>query len=51
MPPTTGRPYRVELLLCGHHFRLSQWTLAAAGAVARVIPGSSAGRVSELALL
>jgi hypothetical protein len=51
MPPTTDRPYRVELLLCGHHFRLSQWTLAAAGAVARVIPGSSAGRVSELALL
>jgi len=51
MPSTSDRPYRVELLLCGHHFRLSQWTLAAAGAVARVIPGSSAGRVSELALL
>jgi len=51
MPPTTGRPYRVELLLCGHHFRLSQWTLATVGAVARVIPGGSAGRVSELALL
>jgi hypothetical protein len=48
MPSTSDRPYRVELLLCGHHFRLSQWTLAAAGAVARVIPGSSAGRVSEL---
>ena len=51
MPRTTGRPYRVELLLCGHHFRLSQWTLAAAGAVARVIPGGSAERMSELALL
>jgi hypothetical protein len=50
MPSTSDRPYRVELLLCGHHFRLSQWTLAAVGAVARVIPGSSAGRVSELAL-
>jgi hypothetical protein len=29
----------VDLLLCGHHFRNSQWTLAAAGAVARVMPG------------
>jgi hypothetical protein len=51
MPPAADRPYRVELLLCGHHFRLSQWTLAAVGAVARVMPGGSAGRVSELALL
>ncbi len=51
MPATADRPYRVELLLCGHHFRLSQWTLAAVGAVARVMPGSCAGRVSELALL
>ena len=39
MPATQSRPYRVDLLLCGHHFRLSQWTLAAAGAVARVMPG------------
>jgi len=51
MPAAADRPYRVELLLCGHHFRLSQWTLAAAGAVARVMAGGSAGRVSELALL
>jgi hypothetical protein len=39
MPATQSRPYRVDLLLCGHHFRLSQWTLAAAGAIARVMPG------------
>jgi len=39
MPATSARLYRVDLLLCGHHFRLSQWTLAAAGAVARVLPG------------
>jgi hypothetical protein len=39
MPATSARPYRVDLLLCGHHFRLSQWTLAAAGAVAQVLPG------------
>jgi len=39
MPATESRPYRVDLLLCGHHFRLSQWNLAAAGAVAQVMPG------------
>ncbi len=49
MPATSSRPYRVDLLLCGHHFRLYQWTLAAAGAVARVLPGRPAE--SQLALL
>jgi len=51
MPAAPGRPYRMDLLLCGHHFRLSQWTLAAAGAVARVLPGTLAGEKSGLALL
>jgi hypothetical protein len=51
MPPTSGRSYRIELLLCGHHFRLSQWTLAAAGAVAGVLPGRAGDQTSELALL
>jgi hypothetical protein len=51
MPSTSARPYQIELLLCGHHFRLSQWTLAAAGAVARVLPGRAAEQTSELALL
>ena len=51
MPATSDRPYRVELLLCGHHFRLSKWTLAAAGAVAHAIPGNFAERASWLALL
>ena len=51
MPAAPGRPYRVDLLLCGHHFRLSQWTLAAAGAVARVLPGRPAAEESRLALL
>jgi hypothetical protein len=32
MPPAPGRPHPVDLLLCGHHFRVSQGTLAAAGA-------------------
>ena len=51
MPASQNRPYRVELLLCGHHFRLSQWTLAAAGAVARVLPGRHTAEASKLALL
>ena len=49
MPATAAR--RVDLLLCGHHFRLSQWTLEAAGAVARVLPGRAADRMTELTLL
>jgi hypothetical protein len=32
MPPTASRPHPVELLLCGHHFRISQASLQAAGA-------------------
>jgi hypothetical protein len=40
MPPTPDRPRPVDLLLCGHHFRLSQWSLASAGAVATVLPGT-----------
>jgi hypothetical protein len=32
MPPASGRPHPVDLLLCGHHFRISQAALAAAGA-------------------
>ena len=51
MPATQSRPYRVGLLLCGHHFRLSQWTLAAAGAEDRVLPGRAADQTSEIALL
>jgi hypothetical protein len=47
MPPAPDRPYRADLLLCGHHFRISQWKLAAAGAVVDVIPDTS----GELVLL
>ena len=50
MPAAPSRPYRVELLLCGHHFRLSQWTLAAAGGVAQVLPGRGTADVFGLAL-
>jgi hypothetical protein len=33
MPPAPGRPHTTDLLLCGHHYRLSRRALAAAGAV------------------
>jgi len=32
MPPSAGRPHPTELLLCGHHYRVSRQALAAAGA-------------------
>ena len=51
MPATPGRPYRVDLLLCGHHFRHFQWTLAAAGGVAQVLPGRHTADVFEMTLL
>jgi len=31
MPPIPGRPYPIDLLLCGHHYRVSQAALRAAG--------------------
>jgi hypothetical protein len=32
MPPARGRPHPTDLLLCGHHYRVSRKNLAAAGA-------------------
>jgi hypothetical protein len=49
MPAIPSRPYRVDLLLCGHHFRRSQWTLAAAGGVAQILPGRRTTDVFEMA--
>jgi hypothetical protein len=33
MPPAPGRDHPTDLLLCGHHYRVSRQALAAAGAV------------------
>jgi hypothetical protein len=33
IPPTPGRPHPTDLLLCGHHYRVSSQGLAAAGAM------------------
>ena len=40
MPPSPSRQHRTELLLCGHHYRVSRQALAAAKAVARERPGT-----------
>ncbi len=34
IPPSPGRAHKTDLLLCGHHFRLSRQALALAGATA-----------------
>jgi hypothetical protein len=34
MPAATGRPYPIDLLLCRHHYRVSERALATAGAAA-----------------
>jgi len=39
MPPTAARPYETDLLLCGHHYRVSRRALAAARATVRQLPG------------
>lgn len=39
MPATATRPHRTELLLCGHHYRVSRQALAAAGATATELLG------------
>ena len=40
MPPTPTRPWTTDLLLCGHHYRISRGCLAAAHAAVREIPGT-----------
>jgi len=48
MPPAPGRPHPVDLLLCGHHFRVSRAALIAAGATVYDDTGTlAAGCVSE----
>lgn len=39
MPATANRPHETDLLLCAHHFRVSQRALDAAGAVVIELPG------------
>lgn len=38
MPPTPTRPHETELLLCGHHYRVSRRALVAAHAAVYELP-------------
>jgi len=49
MPPAAGRPDPVDLLLCGHHYRVSRKALAKAGASVLCLPGKA--DAAEAALL
>ena len=48
MPPTAERPHSVELLLCGHHYRVSRQALAAAGARIENLPGKADAAAAAL---
>ena len=39
MPPTAARPQPTDLLLCGHHYRVSRQKLAALNATVQKLPG------------
>jgi hypothetical protein len=49
MPPTSKRQHSVDLLLCGHHYRVSRRALAAARARIENLPGKA--DAAEAALL
>ena len=49
MPTAPGRPYPVDLLLCGHHYRTSRPALATIGAAIEELPGRK--EAAEAALL
>jgi hypothetical protein len=50
MPPTAARPRETELLLCGHHYRVSRRALAAAGARVRELPGTPGDTMAWIGL-
>ena len=49
MPPAARRERSVDLLLCGHHYRVSRRVLAAARARIEYLPGKA--EAAEAALL
>ena len=49
MPPTAERQHSVDLLLCGHHYRVSRPALLAARARIETLPGKA--DAAEAALL
>jgi len=51
MPATPARPHTVDLLLCGHHYRVSRQALVATGARTEILPSAHAADGSALALM
>jgi hypothetical protein len=50
MPPTPERRHSVDLLLCGHHYRVSRQTLAATQARVEDLPGKAEAAAAALLL-
>jgi hypothetical protein len=48
MPPTPERPHSVDLLFCGHHYRVYRRALAAAGAGIFDLPGRADAAAAAL---
>jgi hypothetical protein len=46
--PSPSRPHSVDLLLCGHHYRVSRAKLEASGAVVKELPGHTADVAAAL---
>ncbi len=40
LPPTPARSHQTDLMLCGHHYRISRQALAAARAKVSELPGA-----------
>ena len=48
MPATAARPHETELLLCGHHYRVSRQALTTAGATVTELPRPGGSRPDAL---
>lgn len=48
MPASATRPHPVDVLLCGHHYRMSQASIEAARGTIEVLPGRSADAATAL---
>jgi len=48
MPASASRPAPADLLLCGHHYRMSQAALAVASATVEELPGRAADVAAAL---
>ena len=46
LPPTLVRPHPTDLLLCGHHYRVSRQRLAALSATVEKLPGMAGDAVA-----